>query len=145
MAASSITPLSELQNKYLARTKLLQSVLDHVAGDPEFGDELAQALVEAGCQTTGDSVSHAAQGTHADQVIAYFRKLNNPWLEVAQIRKGTGIGRGAIANVLYKTHVDMFEHKDHPSHKARQIWRLTPDKEQQHLLVPIVGVEVSDD
>ena len=77
--------------------------------------------------------------------MAYFRTRNNEWAEVSQIRKATGIGRGAIANILYKTHVDYFEHKDHPSHKKRKIWRLAPKEEQQRLLTPIVGIEVRED
>lgn len=146
MAAPSIAPLTKLQDRYSARGDLLSAVLSHVAEDPDFGDELAQALIEAGCgSATSVAAAKSGGGTHADQVMAYFRERSNEWAEVAQIRKATGIGRGAIANILYKTHVKQFEHRPHPNHKSRKIWRLAPQDEKQRLLTPIVGLEVTDD
>ncbi|MBB6428465.1 hypothetical protein [Algisphaera agarilytica] len=142
MTSTDYSTLTELKNRYSARESLISAVLNHITSDPEFGEELAQALLEAGCKTGAVSAQGSRRGTQAEQIMAYFRSRGNEWAEVSQIRKATDIGRGAIANVLYKTHVHRFEHQQHPSHKSRKVWRLKPKSEQERLLTPIGGDEL---
>ncbi|MEM9347454.1 MAG: hypothetical protein AAGB26_12630 [Planctomycetota bacterium] len=63
--------------------------------------------------------------THFERICQLYCQRKNGWLSVSDIRLGTEIGRGAIAQVLYTTYKDCFERKPHPSHAKMKVWRLT--------------------
>jgi hypothetical protein len=66
--------------------------------------------------------------THKEKILQLFADQNNPWLSVSDIRVATDIGRGAVAQVLYSTHAELFERKPHPTHAKMSMWRVHPDK-----------------
>ena len=63
--------------------------------------------------------------THFERICQLYCHRQNPWLSVSDIRLGTDIGRGAIAQVLYTTYKESFVRKPHPSHAKMKVWSLT--------------------
>lgn len=65
-----------------------------------------------------------ASGTNFERVAALFAARDNDWLPAPEVAAQTGINRGVVANLLYKTNKNDFESKDHPRIPNRKLWRL---------------------
>src|SRR6266511_1195751 len=52
--------------------------------------------------------------THFERVVDYFASVNNRPSSTFEIRRGTGLARGALGMVLYSSHATFFERAGAP-------------------------------
>ena len=62
--------------------------------------------------------------THFEAIANLLKSTGSRFLSVPDICSRTGIGRGAVAQVLYSSHAEYFDRMPHPHHSKMKVWRL---------------------
>ncbi len=119
------TPTSALDAmiaRYERRLETVRRIRDLVADDPGLVADLIASLSAKG---NGQVLkSRRSEPTHFESIKQYFEGRANRWVDAPTIMRATGLKRGAIGHVLYKTHRECFEQKAHPSNGKLKLWRL---------------------
>lgn len=124
-----INRIDDSLSRLADRAELLRKVRALAEEDPGFVGELAAIFAEGMIsqrrdKLSADPISIPDGTTQFDRVKLLFDRQNE-WRSAADISKETGLRRGAVGFVLYKTGRDLFESKDAPGKKNRKLWRLS--------------------
>jgi hypothetical protein len=96
--------------------KLLGDTAPHV--------KKATTPIARGRAKPGAKTPSTAQQTHYDRIVKYLRSDANKPKSSAEIRQATGLQRGTISLILYKSHKDSFTQTAHPTKFNRVLWNL---------------------
>ena len=78
-------------------------------------------------------IIHPGEATVFGRVRAFYKEHDNAWAPVENVVRGAGLGRSAVANVLYRTHRQAFDKKDNPKGGKSKLWRLKTESEVKQL------------
>lgn len=118
--------LDKLASTYNRRAEFIEQLRGILHDDPGFANEVCAAVTSNGSaqSTASNRPVKSTGGTHADRLMAHLASIGNRWSSIPDLMKQTGLPRSGLANVVYKSHADQFDHKDNPAHKRQKLWRL---------------------
>ena len=84
----------------------------------------ARELLKGMPAATPGATVFQEEDTNFARVKRYLQSVHNAPSTTSQIRKATGIPRGALSNLLYTTHKKYFEWAESPTHRRQKLWSL---------------------
>lgn len=129
-----LDPLDAVVARWERRLGAAKQIRQLLSEFPELAEELRLALAcsdspvtrparATGTRLTPVPATHAS-GTYFDRIKDFFEGHQNEWASAPRIGEITGISRGGVAHVLWRTHRDHFEQQPHAIHKKLKLWRL---------------------
>ena len=121
--------MQALEARLARRLEGVRAIRQMLANDPQLALDLRHILADseravAIPRGAASAKTGSDKQTHFEKVRSFFSEGGNRWHTTAQIARGVGISRGAVAALLYQTHKADFERKPHPRHSRMKLWRL---------------------
>jgi hypothetical protein len=117
--------LDSIIARYRKRIETVQRIRDIIGDDATLVHDILNALgAGSNVQLERHGLGPHARMTHADQVLAFFRDRQNEWVSAREIMQGTGLNRGTVGHLLYKTLKRKVEKRDHPTNEKTKLWRV---------------------
>ena len=124
-----MTEISDKAARLRSQADFLESLERASAADRDFLVEVHRLLGRMFANGTyepgGIRTRYRKPGKAVKKVLALFT-AEDVWLTVPQILDQTGLARGVVTNILYKSRKDQFEQRDHPTSGKLKLWRLKP-------------------
>ena len=124
-SGDAMNALDKLVGIYESRLAKLRQLTAIIGSDAAFAQEIVGALTQSA--TGGQPAGPVTQtgGNQLTRLCAFFRERGNSWLTTNEVIDGTGIPRGSIAPLLYRTQTrGIVESRKSPGQPKLRQWRL---------------------
>ncbi len=140
--AASSTPqfrsFLEMRREELHAAEALQNI---AARFPELAYIWATSIID---QNRAE-IAAAHERTTYQKIVDYFLSRQNDPVATPHISVATGIARGTVGEVLYRSQRDKFEVISYPNNPNRKMWRLRQPVYERHLATRLAEAERSGD
>lgn len=113
-----------LRQQYERRLDLLRRIDGMLDEDADFAAKLVDYVSSRLNSRAPTARKIGGKPTHFEKIKEYLVGRENRWIDAPTIMRATGLKRGGVSHVLYKTHTDSFEQKNHATNGKLKLWRL---------------------